>query len=42
MNRNAVGTVSSNSVQEDRSWENTACTKMHRGYGPVAERSLMC
>jgi hypothetical protein len=42
MNRNAVGTVSSNSVPEDRSWENIACTKMHRAYGSLAERSLMC
>jgi hypothetical protein len=41
MNRNAVGTVSSNSVQEDRSYESTACTKMQRTYGPVAEKSLV-
>jgi hypothetical protein len=41
MNRNAVGTVTGNSVREDRSCESTACTKMRRAYGPAAERSLM-
>jgi hypothetical protein len=39
MNRNAV--VTSNPDQEDRSYESTACTKMQRTYGPVAEKSLV-
>ena len=41
MNRNAAGTVTINSVQEDRSCESTACTNMQRAYGPVAERPLV-
>jgi hypothetical protein len=41
MNRNAVGRVTINSVQEDRSCESSACTKMQPAYGLVVRRSLV-
>jgi hypothetical protein len=42
MKRNAAGTVTISSVQEVRSCESTACTKIRGPYGPVAEGSLVC